>query len=84
MDKIEILERKIKNLENIIFQQGEQRKSTIEALQTINKFMKDQVNTNEAIAKTLREAFTQINELSIAMSLKNSKKEKRSIYDRKK
>ena len=83
MDKIETLERKVKNLENIVLQQGIQRENIIEALQTINTFMKNQVNANEAMSKALQEIFTQVNELTTAITLKDNKnkKEKRSMYE---
>lgn len=81
MDKLEILERKIKNLENIALQQREQTKNIIEALQAENTFMKNQTNINEQITKAVHEAFVEINELSTKVSSLNNKKEKRSMYE---
>lgn len=81
MDKLETLERKIKNLENIILQQGGQIKNIIEALQAENTFMKNQTNVNEQITKAVHEAFVEINELSTKVSSLNNKKEKRSMYE---
>ena len=81
MDKFAILERKIKNLENIALQQGEQIKNIIEALQAENTFMKNQTNINEQITKAVHEAFVEINELSTKVSSLNNKKEKRSMYE---
>ena len=81
MDKLETLERKIKNLESIALQQGEQIKNIIEALQAENTFMKNQTNVNEQITKAVHEAFVEINELSTKVSSLNNKKEKRSIYE---
>lgn len=83
MDKLETLERKIKNLESIALQQGEQIKNIIEALQAENTFMKNQTNVNEQITKAVHEAFVEINELSTKVSSLNNKKEKRSIYEAK-
>ena len=82
MDKLETLERKIKNLENIALQQGEQIKNIIEALQVENTFMKNQTNVNNQMAEAMHEAFVEINELSTKIStLNNNKKEKRSMYE---
>ena len=81
MDKLETLERKIKNLENIVLQQGGQIKNIIEALQAENAFMKNQTNINEQITKAVHEAFVEINELSTKVSSLNNKKEKRSMYE---
>lgn len=81
MDKLETLERKIKNLENIVLQQGGQIKNIIEALQAENTFMKNQTNVNEQITKAVHEAFIEINELSTKISTLNNKKEKRSMYE---
>ena len=81
MDNLEILERKIKNLESIALQQGGQIKNTIEALQTENTFMTNQTNVNEHITKAIHEAFVEINELSTKISTLNNKKEKRSMYE---
>ena len=81
MDKLETLERKIKNLESIALRQGEQIKNIIEALQAENTFMKNQTNVNEQITKAVHEAFVEINELSTKVSSLNNKKEKRSIYE---
>ena len=81
MDKLDTLERKIKNLENIALQQGEQIKNIIEALQATNIFMKNQTNVNEQMTKALHEAFVEINELSTKISTLNNKKEKRSMYE---
>ena len=81
MDKLETLERKIKNLENIVLQQGEQIKNIIEALQAENTFMKNQTNVNNQMAKAVHEAFVEINELSTKVSSLNNKKEKRSMYE---
>lgn len=82
MDKIETLERKIKNLESIALQQGEQIKNIIEALQATNTFMKNQTNVNQQMAEAVHETFVEINKLStIVSSLKNNKKEKRSMYE---
>ena len=83
MDKLETLERKIKNLENIVLQQGGQIKNIIEALQAENTFMKNQTNVNEQITKAIHEAFVEINELSTKISTLNNKKEKRSMYETK-
>ena len=83
MDKLEILERKIKNLESIALQQGGQIKNIIEALQAENTFMKNQTNINEQITKAVHEAFVEINELSTKVSSLNNKKEKRSMYETK-
>lgn len=79
MDKLEIL--KIKNLENIALQQGEQIKNIIEALQATNTFMKNQTNVNNQMAKAMHETFVEINELSTKVSSLNNKKEKRSMYE---
>ena len=81
MDNLEILERKIKNLESIALQQGGQIKNIIEALQAENTFMKNQTNVNEQITKAIHEAFVEINELSTKVSSLNNKKEKRSMYE---
>ena len=81
MDKLETLERKIKNLESIALQQGGQIKNIIEALQAENTFMKNQTNVNEQITKAVHEAFVEINELSTKVSSLNNKKEKRSMYE---
>lgn len=81
MDKLETLERKIKNLESIALQQGEQIKNIIEALQATNTFMKNQTNVNNQMAKAVHETFVEINELSIKVSSLNNKKEKRSMYE---
>ena len=83
MDKLETLERKIKNLESIALQQGGQIKNIIEALQAENTFMKNQTNVNEQITKAVHEAFVEINELSTKVSSLNNKKEKRSMYETK-
>ena len=83
MYKLETLERKIKNLESIALQQGEQIKNIIEALQAENTFMKNQTNVNEQITKAVHEAFVEINELSTKVSSLNNKKEKRSMYETK-
>ena len=83
MDKLETLERKIKNLESIALQQGRQIKNIIEALQAENTFMKNQTNINEQITKAVHEAFVEINELSTKVSSLNNKKEKRSMYETK-
>ena len=83
MDKLETLERKIKNLESIVLQQGGQIKNIIEALQAENTFMKNQTNVNEQITKAVHEAFVEINELSTKVSSLNNKKEKRSMYETK-
>lgn len=77
MDKFAILERKIKNLENIALQQGEQIKNIIEALQVENTFMKNQTNANKQITEAINEVFVEINKLSTL----NNKKEKRSMYE---
>lgn len=77
MDKFTILERKIKNLENIALQQGEQIKNIIEALQVENTFMKNQTNANKQITEAINEVFVEINKLSTL----NNKKEKRSMYE---
>lgn len=81
MDKLDTLERKIKNLENIALQQGEQIKNIIEALQATNTFMKNQTNVNNQMAKAMHETFVEINELSTKVSSLNNKKEKRSMYE---
>ena len=81
MDKLDTLERKIKNLENIALQQGEQIKNITEALQAENTFMKNQTNVNNQMAEALHETFVEINELSTKVSLLNNKKEKRSMYE---
>lgn len=81
MDKLEILEKRIKNLENIALQQGEQIKNIIEALQAENTFMKNQTNVNKQITEAIHEAFVEINELSTKVSSLNNKKEKRSVYE---
>ena len=81
MDKFAIAERKIKNLENIALQQGEQIKNIIEALQAENTFMKNQTNANKQITEAINEAFVEINELSTKISTLNNKKEKRSMYE---
>ena len=83
MDKLEILERKIKNLENIVLQQGEQIKNIIKALQAANTFMKNQTNVNNKMTKAVHETFVEINELSTKVSSLNNKKEKRSMYETK-
>lgn len=83
MDKLETLERKIKNLESIVLQQGEQIKNIIEALQATNTFMKNQTNVNNQMAKAMHETFVEINELSTKISTLNNKKEKRSMYETK-
>lgn len=83
MDKLETLERKIKNLENIVLQQGGQIKNIIEALQAENAFMKNQTNVNNQMAEAMHEAFVKINELSTKISTLNNKKEKRSMYETK-
>ena len=80
MDKLEILERKIKNLENIALQ-GEQIKNIIEVLHAENAFMKNQTNVNNKMAEAVHEAFVEINELSTKISTLNNKKEKRSMYE---
>lgn len=77
MDKFAILERKIKNLENIALQQGEQIKNIIEALQAEHTFMKNQTNANKQITEAINEVFVEINKLSTL----NNKKEKRSMYE---
>ena len=81
MDKLETLERKTKNLENIVLQQGGQIKNIIEALQAENTFMKNQINVNKQIAEAMHETFVEINELSTKISTLNNKKEKRSMYE---
>lgn len=81
MDKLEILEKKIKNLENIALQQGEQIKNIIEALQAENAFMKNQTNVNKQITEAIHEVFVEINELSTKISTLNNKKEKRNMYE---
>ena len=81
MDKLETLERKIKNLENIVLQQGGQIKNIIEALQAANTFMKNQTNVNNKMTKAIHEAFVEINELSTKVSSLNNKKEERSMYE---
>ena len=81
MDKLDTLERKIKNLESIALQQGEQIKNIIEALQAENTFMKNQTNVNEQTTKAVHEASVEINELSTKVSSLNNKKEKRSMYE---
>ena len=81
MDKFAILERKIKNLENIALQQGEQIKNIIEVLHAENDFMKNQTNANKQITEAVHEAFVEINELSTKISTLNNKKEKRSMYE---
>ena len=81
MDKLETLERKIKNLENIVLQQGGQIKNIIEALQAENTFMKNQINVNKQMAEAMHETFVEINELSTKISTLNNKKEKRSMYE---
>lgn len=81
MDKLETIEGKIKNLENIALQQGEQIKNIIDALQTMNVFMKNQINVNNQMAEAVHEAFVEINELSTKISTLNNKKEKRSMYE---
>ena len=83
MDKLETLERKIKNLENIVLQQGGQIKNIIEALQAENTFMKNQINVNKQMAEAMHETFVEINELSTKISTLNNKKEKRSMYETK-
>lgn len=84
MDKLETLERKIKNLESIALQQGKQIKNIIEALQATNTFMKNQTNVNQQMAEAVHETFVEINELStMVSSLKDNKKEKRSMYETK-
>ena len=83
MDKLETLERKIKNLENIVLQQGGQIKNIIEALQAENTFMKNQINVNKQMAEAMHETFVEINKLSTKISTLNNKKEKRSMYETK-
>ena len=83
MDKLEILERKIKNLESIALQQGGQIKNIIEVLHAENAFMKNQTNVNNQMAEAVHEAFVEINELSTKVSSLNNKKEKRSMYETK-
>lgn len=83
MDKLETLERKIKNLESIALQQGGQIKNIIEALQAENTFMKNQINVNKQMAEAMHETFVEINELSTKISTLNNKKEKRSMYETK-
>lgn len=83
MDKLETLERKIKNLENIVLQQGGQIKNIIEALQAENTFMKNQINVNKQMAEAMHETFVKINKLSTKISILNNKKEKRSMYETK-
>ena len=79
MDKFAILERKIKNLENIALQQGEQIKNIIEALQAENTFMKNQTNANKQMAEAVHEAFVEINELSTKISTLNNKKKEEHV-----
>lgn len=81
MDKFAIIEKKIKNLENIALQQGEQIKNIIEVLHAEKDFMKNQTNVNNQIAEAVHEAFVEINELSTKISTLNNKKEKRSMYE---
>ena len=81
MDKLDTLEKKIKNLENIVLQQGEQIKNIIEVLHAEKDFMKNQTNVNNQMAEAVHEAFVEINELSIKLSTLNNKKEKRSMYE---
>lgn len=81
MDKLEILERKIKNLENIALKQGEQIQNIIEVLHAEKDFMKNQTNVNNQMAEAVHEAFVEINELSTKISTSNNKKEKRSMYE---
>lgn len=59
MDKLETLERKIKNLESIVLQQGEQIKNIIDVLQAENTFMKNQTNVNEQMTKAVHKAFVE-------------------------
>ena len=81
MDKLDTLERKLKNLENIALQQGEQIKNIIEVLHAEKDFMKNQTNVNNQMAEAVHEAFVEINELSTKISTLNNKKEKRSMYE---
>ena len=81
MDKFAILERKIKNLENIALQQEGQIKNIIEVLHAEKDFMKNQTNVNNQMAEAVHEAFVEINELSTKISTLNNKKEKRSMYE---
>ena len=83
MDKLDTLERKLKNLENIALQQGEQIKNIIEVLHAEKDFMKNQTNVNNQMAEAVHEAFVEINELSTKISTLNNKKEKRSMYETK-